>query len=435
MKDKLKFLTKQSLKKKIDTKWFKGVNILLLVLLLFLANMDRVVTFFGGDFEGEKNIYVLDEVNGFDFFSNAFLASSKSLEEINNYKVLKSSLSLESLKKTLEENKEDIIVSLSFDETNFMKAEIISFDEVNMMTKQLLFSSLNSLKETIAFQNSGLTEDEILSLKTPVSVTSTYLNSEVQGENQELIASLAILVIILPCFFLIIMLVQMIGAEVNDEKTTRSMEIIISNVSPKTHFLSKIYASTLFVLIQGALLLFYGFLAFLVRSVFAGGSESLMLTGSVGEILQVVRDSGIINILLQGLPFILLLFVFSFISYAILAGVLASMTTSIEDFQQLQTPIMLIIVVGYYLAIMASQFEGAFFIKAVSYIPMLSFLLSPVLYTLGQITIIELGISTLITGIFTFVLFRYGLRIYKVGILNYSSTKLWKKMFRSLKRK
>ena len=79
MKDKLKFLTKQSLKKKIDTKWFKGVNILLLVLLLFLANMDRVVTFFGGDFEGEKNIYVLDEVNGFDFFSNAFLTSSKSL--------------------------------------------------------------------------------------------------------------------------------------------------------------------------------------------------------------------------------------------------------------------------------------------------------------------------------------------------------------------
>ena len=54
MKDKLKFLTKQSLKKKIDTKWFKGVNILLPVLLLFLANMDRVVTFFGGDFEGEK---------------------------------------------------------------------------------------------------------------------------------------------------------------------------------------------------------------------------------------------------------------------------------------------------------------------------------------------------------------------------------------------
>ena len=142
-----------------------------------------------------------------------------------------------------------------------------------------------------------------------------------------------------------------------------------------------------------------------------------------------------LSLLLQGLPFILLLIVFSFISYAILAGVLASMTTSIEDFQQLQTPIMLLIMVGYYLAIMASQFEGALFIKIVSYLPMLSFLLSPVLFILGQISIFELAISTVITAIFTWIIFNYGLRIYKVGILNYSSSKLWKKMFHSLKKK
>mgnify|MGYP006985849785 CR=1 FL=1 len=111
------------------------------------------------------------------------------------------------------------------------------------------------------------------------------------------------------------------------------------------------------------------------------------------------------------------------------------MTTSTEDFQQLQTPIMMIIMVGYYLAIMASQFEGALFIKIVSYIPMLSFMLSPGLFILGQISLIELGISTAITGVFTFFLFKYGLRIYKVGILNYSSSKLWKKMFQSLKTK
>ena len=148
-----------------------------------------------------------------------------------------------------------------------------------------------------------------------------------------------------------------------------------------------------------------------------------------------VKETGILSSLIQGLPFIILLFVFSFVSYAIMAGVLASMTTSIEDFQQLQTPIMMIIMVGYYLAIMASQFEGALFIKMVSYLPMLSFLLSPVLFILGQISIIELGITAAITGIFTFILFKYGLRIYKVGILNYSSSKLWKKMFKSLKTK
>ena len=62
MKDKLKFLTKQSLDKKIKTKWFKAVNILLLVLLIAISNIDRIVTFFGGDFEDNITIYVKDDI-------------------------------------------------------------------------------------------------------------------------------------------------------------------------------------------------------------------------------------------------------------------------------------------------------------------------------------------------------------------------------------
>ena len=45
MKTKLKFLIKQSLKKKIDTKWFKIANILILILLIGIVNIDRVISF------------------------------------------------------------------------------------------------------------------------------------------------------------------------------------------------------------------------------------------------------------------------------------------------------------------------------------------------------------------------------------------------------
>ena len=241
----------------------------------------------------------------------------------------------------------------------------------------------------------------------------------------------------MPCFFLIVYLVQMIGAEVNDEKTSRGMEIIISNVSPKVHFLSKIIAGTAFVLIQSLLILVYGVIAILIRQAL-GGNDAIMSLDAVskaGNILETVKSSGVIEVLLQGLPWILLLLVVSFLAYAILAGVLASVTTSNEDFQQLQTPLMLTIMAGYYLAIIAVGFEGALFIKIASYMPMLSFMLSPVLFMLGQISIWELAISTLIMIVFTAVIFKYGLRIYKVGILNYSSSKLWTKMFESIKQK
>ncbi len=439
MKAKLKFLTKQSLNKKIKTKWFLVVNILLLVLLMVITNIDRIVTFFGGDFEDVTKVSVIDEVGGYDLFLNSFSSLTNNLQDTYHFEVSKAS-SLEEEKESLKEDEKKIIVYLKESKENYLEAELISFEELKTMETQFLESSINTVKSTMAIMQSGLTEEEVSRLMNPATITLTVTNEEKSNiKNKDLITSGVILVVILPCFFLILMLVQMIGSEVNDEKTTRSMEIIISNVSPEIHFLSKVFASTLFVVIQGVLLLLYAFVAVLSRFIFGGGNLlsgiGEGLSGNVSTIISSLQESGILNLLLQGLPWILLLFLVSFVLYGIVAGVLASMTTSMEDFQQLQTPIMLIIMVGYYLAIMASQFEGAAFIKVMSYVPMLSFMLSPSLFLLGQISIYSLAMATLINILCTFIIFKYGLRIYKVGILNYSSTKLWKKMFTSLKNK
>ena len=94
---------------------------------------------------------------------------------------------------------------------------------------------------------------------------------------------------------------------------------------------------------------------------------------------------------------------------------------------------MLISLAGYYLAIMAGVFEGATFIKVLSYVPFISAILSPSLLVLGQIGVIDVIISIVLVIITNYLLIKYGLKIYKVGILNYSSKDLWKKMFKALK--
>lgn len=439
MKNKLKFLTKQSLDKKIKTKWFKGVNILLLVLFVLIMNVDRVISFFGGDFENQITIYVKDDVEVYDSFVTSFESVSEMLGESKNFKLEKTEEDVDKLKENLENKEDEILVYIMPDETNYMKAQIISYEDAGTVTTQIISSAINSVKSSMAASLSGLTEEQILALTSPAQIETILTNPDVENqEGKDLLSAGVMLIFILPCFFLIIMLVQMIGAEVNDEKSTRSMEIIISNVPPKIHFLSKIFASTAFVVIQGLLLLLYGGIALIIRNMLGGTGLAAIsgeVTGQLNDLLQMVKDTGVFSLLLQGLPIIIVLFILSFIAYAIVAGVLASMTTSIEDFQQLQTPIMLVILVGYYLAIMAVQFDGSLFIEIASYIPMLSFLVSPVLFMLGQISIWQMLIATLLMALFTWIIFRYGLRIYKVGILNYSSSKLWKKMFKSLKQK
>ena len=379
-------------------------------------------------------------MGGYDLFKTSFEALTNDYKDTYHFEVFKTTDTLENEKNSLKDDDKKIIVHLKEDSENYLSADLISFNELKTVETQFLETSINSLKSSRAILESGLSEEEISKLTRPADISLVVTNEDKSNvKNKDLITSGVILVVILPCFFLILMLVQMIGSEVNDEKTTRSMEIIISNVSPETHFLSKVLASTLFVVIQGLLLLGYAVIAVLSRFLFGGGNiindMGTGLASQMTSILTTVKETGILTTLLQGLPWILLLFLVSFILYGIVAGVLASMTTSMEDFQQLQTPIMLIIMVGYYLAIMASQFEGATFIKIMSYVPMLSFMLSPSLFLLGQISIYSLAIATLINIIFTFIIFKYSLRIYKVGILNYSSTKLWKKMFKSLKNK
>ena len=108
MKNKLKFLTKQSLDKKIKTKWFKGVNILLLVLFVLIMNIDRVIAVFGGDFENQITVYVKDEVNIYESFAPVFEEVASSLGEAKNFKLEETEENIESLKNSLEEMQQGI---------------------------------------------------------------------------------------------------------------------------------------------------------------------------------------------------------------------------------------------------------------------------------------------------------------------------------------
>jgi len=125
----------------------------------------------------------------------------------------------------------------------------------------------------------------------------------------------------------------------------------------------------------------------------------------------------------------------TFVAYSLVAGILASMTTNTEDYQQVQTPIMITLLLGYYLAVLASTFDGAIFIKILSFVPFISAILSPSLLVLGQIGIIDVCISIGLMIGSIYLLIKYGLRVYKVGILNYSSSNMFKKILKALKAK
>lgn len=440
MKSKLKYLVDVSLNRKIHTKWFMIANILLAFVVIAVMNIDSVIKLFGGDFDEKMSVYVIDETGAsFEVLKSQIESLEVSLmgEEENTYDIKLYDKDLETAKKELEEDNNAVVITLKSDELLTIDASLISQSYIDTIDYQVLYQAIQNTKTTIAMASSSISMDELNQIYAPIEIERVILDENKKSENEgmDTIMSTVFPIFILPFFMLTIFLVQMIGAEVNDEKTTRGMEIIISNVSPKVHFFSKIIAGNVFIIMQGILLIIYAGIGLFLRKILGTGSIFTSLGSEMTGVFNGIMQTEFISKLIYIIPLTLMLMVLTFLAYSLLAGILASMTTNAEDFGQLQTPIMIISLIGYYLAMMAGMFKGALFIRILSYVPFISAILSPSLLVLGQIGVIDVIISMIIVTITNYLLIHYGLRIYKVGILNYSSKDLWKKMFKAIKEK
>ncbi len=438
MKKKFWFLTKISLKKKVKSKWFLGVNILFACLIIFLLNIDTIVTFFGGDFESQTEIIILDQTGEVaPQFQTLIESEDNTAGESKRYHARISDSDLKTEKENLIDQKDEkVLVVFEKDPEQYLQVKIISEEKINALDYQILVQAVNQAKSNYALSLSNIDPVELAKISKPITLEREILkDTQSVDESMDTVMNTIFPTVVLPFFMLTIFLVQMIGADICEEKSTRSMEVIISNVSAKVHFASKVVAANLFVIIQGGLLLLYAGIAFYVRNVLSGGNMIGSFTASMGTVWDSLVATGFIDKLWYFIPLVVLLMFVSFIAYSLLAGILASVTTSMEDFQQIQTPIMIISLVGYYLAMIAAVFEGSIFIRILSYVPFISSFLSPALFVLGQVSLIDMILSILITIVVIFFFIRYGMRIYKAGILNYSNEKVWKKFSKTIQNK
>lgn len=438
MENKFKFLVKHSLKKKLKNKWFIVANVVILIVLIGLVNIDSIVKMFGGNFSSDIKIRIVDNTSYYEDIKEG-LENVKELITDSSLSISKEK-SLSSAKKKIKKTNDILLVIDESD--NIFKVEFITDSYVDLVKYQAISSTLTNVKRNIYLSKSNIDKNELDKINSNVEIKRSFISKDKSKdeENSKMILSTLSLIIVLPCFMLIVFLVQMIGAEINEEKSTRGMEIIIGNVSAKVHFFSKVLASNIFVLMQGALIIIYGLIGLIIRKLTIKTSSLSMIKGTldnmnIADVLETFKINNLVDKMGYIIPLIILLIVLSFLAYSLLAGILASVTTNMENFQQLQTPLMIINVVGYYLIIMSSAFPGSIFIKIMSIIPLISVTVAPSMLISGEIGISIIIIAILLLVVLDYLLIKYGLRVYKAGILNYSENDLFKKMIKAVKEK
>ena len=134
MKNKVKFLIKESIKKKIDTKWFKIINIILLILMIGILNIDKIISFFGGDFEDITKVYVLDETGYASSLNDLLNNNNELLNGSFKFEVENSTDSIENLTKKLNKDNTDIVINIVYDNEEYMKSTVYSYEPLDTIS-------------------------------------------------------------------------------------------------------------------------------------------------------------------------------------------------------------------------------------------------------------------------------------------------------------
>ncbi len=432
MKTKRRFLIKESLKRKLLSRWFIGINIVLFLLIFITFNINTIITFFGGDFKDKKTILITSSLNIYEDLEKELEKLAKV--SVIEYDIQEVYLDDNQLQEKVLNDSNTIAIHIESDKEEYVKANIYTKNGLSFLNQNIIQTAVNQVRKDIALKDLGITKEMMEKVEKSVSLNEIVLEKKGPSTNKNISAAITVMIFLIPCFFLITTLVQMIGAEINEEKSTKSMEIIISNVDPKSHLQAKIISCLLFTFIQLILILLFGLFSSFFANHGLGILTGATTEGFVQSIFHDLITKEFLEMVLSVLPILILSLLFTIFTYALLAGVLASMTTNIDDFQQLQTPLMFIISIGFYLSLLAVFFDGSIFIQIMSYIPLISFMLSPTLYILGQISLVSVIISVILQFIFLLLTYYYGIRIYKEGLLNYSGDKLWNKIVKAIKR-
>jgi ABC-2 type transport system permease protein len=199
-----------------------------------------------------------------------------------------------------------------------------------------------------------------------------------------------------------------------EEKSNRSVEILVSSLTPFQMMLGKVVGVGLVSLLQlgiwaGAA---YGLSKYQAKIMaFFGAGAAASAGPGVGSILPSMDP--------MLLAVFLIFFVLGFLFYSSAYAAIGSMCNTVQETQQAQMPIMMLTVTGWFSAFALLRDPTSAFAKVASLLPPLAPFVVPVRYSIAKVPLPDLllSIGVMILGLLGIVWI--AARIYRVGILMY----------------
>jgi ABC-2 type transport system permease protein len=397
---------------KLKTKSFLVTTLLTVVITLGLTNMSNIIEVFdkGGD---KEKVAVLDETG------QLYEPLKEQISTLNKNLQLKEFDGTEKeAEKAVEEGEYVGIVELRYDAEQLPEATYKAMSVADSAIFTDLQSGLQQMKTMLAASKIKLTPEQLQQLYEPVSFEKIALEENAKTEEELNQARGLVYVLLFVIYFAVIMYASMIAMEVATEKSSRVMEILISSVSPIKQMFAKILGIGLLSLTQLTVLLSVGYF-----------SIKRNLSSLEGGFFD---SFGFGNISLSTISYAVIFFILGYFLYATLAAFLGSLVSRIEDVQQMITPMTLLVVAGFMIAMFGLGKPDSPFIVITSYIPFFTPMIMFLRVGMLNIPVWEaaLAIAILVGTIIFLAVF--GARVYRGGVLMYGKSNSFKDIKKAL---
>ncbi|MBP2076674.1 ABC transporter permease [Oceanobacillus polygoni] len=383
---------------KVKTKSFIFSTLITLLIIAGLANFQSIIDMFAGEDSGE--IAVVDESG---VYTEALQQSLAAADE--NIELVPFDGTVDEAKAAIQDGEYGALVVLTESEAQIFDATYFANTITESGNQMIIEQHLQQLKIAIATQASGIDEAMIAEIYAPIAFEAVALDESAKTEEELNQARGIVYVMLFVLYMTVMMYGQMIATDVATEKSSRVMEILISSAPPITHMFAKIIGIALVGLTQIGLFIIVGYT--LIRS------KQEELVGGVFELFGVQDTSPMIFV------YAIVFFILGYLLYATLAAMLGSLVSRIEDVGQLTTPMMMLIVIAFMIAIFGLGAPESTFVTVTSYIPFFTPMIMFLRVGMLDIPIWEIALSLGIMVGTIAILAYIGAKVYSGGVLMY----------------
>ena len=298
-------------------------------------------------------------------------------------------------------------------EDSVLKAVYHGETSLEIAIKLGVTSKLNELQDQLNRSAANLSQEQEKRLEQTVNFTEKIDESK---ENKKMIQTFAAAGLGLFLYMILITYASVTAQEVASEKGTKIMEVVFSSIQASHYFYARMLALLLVILTH-------------IGIYVVGGLAAILLFKD----LPILAQSGILNHIGEAFSLNTLLFVLvSLFMYVVLAAFLGSMVSRPEDSGKALSPLMILIIGGFFGVTALGAAGDNLILKIGSYIPFISTFFMPFRTINGYAGGVEAWISLAITVIFAVLATGFIGRMYASLVLQTDDLGPWKTFKRAL---